>query len=101
VGSKYSQCRQSVLLPGELTAPSIASVDSADSADSVVEGEWAPSIASADRQCCRSIHCLTCSDLLPSLCALGSHPIYYPIYPLDPIHHDISVGSHPPVPTGG
>jgi hypothetical protein len=25
-------------------------------------------------QCCRSIHCLTCSDLLPSLCALGTQP---------------------------
>jgi hypothetical protein len=25
------------------------------------------------RQCCRAIHCLTCSDLLSSLCALGSH----------------------------
>jgi hypothetical protein len=36
----------------------------------------------------RSIHYLTCSDLLSPLCALGSHP--------PPIHHDISVGSHPP-----
>jgi hypothetical protein len=25
-------------------------------------------------QCSRGIHCLTCSDLLSPLCALGSHP---------------------------
>jgi hypothetical protein len=25
------------------------------------------------RECSRSIHCLTCSDLLSSRCALGSH----------------------------
>jgi hypothetical protein len=45
-------------------------------------GEWAPSVASVVgskcsqcRQCYRTIHCLTCSDLLPPLCALGSHPL--------------------------
>jgi hypothetical protein len=26
------------------------------------------------RQCSRTIHCITCSDLLPPLFALGSHP---------------------------
>jgi hypothetical protein len=29
------------------------------------------------RQCSRSIHCSTCSDLLPSPCALRSHPDNY------------------------
>jgi hypothetical protein len=52
------------------------------------------------RQCSRSIHCLTYFDLLWTLCALGSHPpssirwiASTIIYPLDPIHHHVSVGS--------
>jgi hypothetical protein len=36
-------------------------------------------------QCSRSIHCLTCSDLLLSLSALGSN-----------VPHHVSVGSHSP-----
>jgi hypothetical protein len=35
------------------------------------------------RQCCRSIHCLACSDLLPPLCALGSHPPGTPVFSSD------------------
>jgi hypothetical protein len=39
------------------------------------QGEWAPSVASADSVLdFRSTHCLSCFDLLPPLSALGSHP---------------------------
>jgi hypothetical protein len=38
---------------------------------------WVGSKCSQCRQCSRSIHCLTCADLLPPLCALGSHPPSY------------------------
>jgi hypothetical protein len=61
-------------------------------------------------QCSKSKQCPTCADLLLSLCALGSHPpphirwilspsyirwILSTIYPLDPLHHHISVGQDP------
>jgi hypothetical protein len=54
------------------------------------ENRWVNgSKCSQCRQCCRPIHCLACSDLLSSLCALASHP---PItYPLDPIHQGRAV----------
>jgi hypothetical protein len=41
------------------------------------KSRWVGSKCSQRIQCCRSIHCFTCSDLLLPLCALGFHPPSY------------------------
>jgi hypothetical protein len=65
---------------GEFSAPSAVNVVGAV----CVEAPSVVNVVSVLDHRSRIMRCLACADLLPSHCALGSHP---PLtYPLDPIH---------------